>query len=140
MKHKMKKVVGVLGLFAVAATMTGCLFVPKSQITGEILGAPFKIKTPQNQNLQGLKILAEKTGTNSAKVSVEIQSLTAVTDPSVVSATAAGQASLLTATAGLVQQSAALVGQAATAYATGGASLVVPKVAPAATVVSTNSP
>ena len=133
----MKKI--IVPLLAALALGTGCkIMLPTTTVSGTILGAPFKIRTPQNHSLQGLLITAEQTATNTTKVSVAVQSLSAVTDPNVVQATAAGQAQLLGATAQLVQQSASAtslllqqLGQTAQtaglAAATGGVSLAVPK-------------
>jgi hypothetical protein len=143
----MKKV--IIPIVAGLVFCAGCkIMMPTTTVSGTILGAPFKVKTPQNQSLQGLLITAEQTATNTTKVSVAVQSLSAVTDPNVVQATAAGQAQLLGATAQLVQQSASAtslllqqLGQTAQAAglagATGGVSLAVPKAAAAA---STNAP
>ena len=148
--------VGVLALVAgLGVLLCGCeLYLPKTKIKGEILCAPFSLVTPQNQSVQGLTISATRTGTNSAQVTVSIQSLAAVTDPNVVAATAAGQAQMLSATANLVQQSAAATqqllqqlsaaaAQAGAASATGGVSVAVPKIAAAiqaAVPASTNAP
>ena len=133
MNRKLKTVL----VAAACLAMCGCsIMLPKTTIKGTLAGKPFKFVCPQNLNLQGLEITAKQVGTNEVDVSIKLQSSNAVTDPNVVAATAAGQAQLLGATANLVQQSATAlqqVGQmAATAYATGGASLVVPKATPAA--------
>jgi hypothetical protein len=147
----------VLGA-ALALTGSGCkIMEPTTTISGTILGAPFKVKTPQNQNLSGLLITANNHTNGGASVSVAINSLSATTDPNVVAATAAGQAQLMSATANLVTQSASATqqllqqlsssgGAAALAGSTGGASVIAPviatKVAPASVppIPVTNAP
>lgn len=134
--------------FAALTLTTGCqIIMPKTTLTGTFPnGGKFKWSSPQNHSLTGLKISIDTNNTVTAEVASDV----AVTDPNVVTATAAGQAQLLQATANLVQisgqQAQQLGAMAAQAMATSGASLAVPK-APATTLtnsvvapVATNAP
>lgn len=116
----------ILTLAACAAltiTITGCrVMMPSTVISGTILGAPFQVKTPQDQDLTGLKIVADKATNGTAHVEVLLESAKAHTNPDAVAAVAAGQAQTLGATANLLGNAANLVQGLAAAYQSAGLS------------------
>lgn len=99
----MKNILFLVPLLALA----GCLSVPMTKISGTVEGKPFELDCPKNVTLNGFKVSAE---TN--RVTVEIQSLTTVMDPQVITTTGDAQTKLVT---GIISATGDAVGKAAAA-------------------------
>lgn len=108
-----------LGLVAIASIFcAGCgvLHVPKTVITGKIMGQPFELETPKDTDLRGLEI-----GVSSNSVLIKIESLSAVMNPTNIMATGAASSQLAAvqganATSG-INAAGNFVGTALAAYA-----------------------
>lgn len=85
----------------VGGCLTGCgvLHVPKTAISGKIMGQPFELETPKDTSLEQLEITVT---TNT--VSIKIHALTAVMNPTNITATGNASAQLSAAQGAAFEQ------------------------------------
>ena len=81
--------------------LTGCgiLHVPKTAISGRIMGQPFELETPKDTSLERLEITV-----SSNSVSIKIHALSAVMNPTNIVATGNASAQLTSAQGAAFEQ------------------------------------
>lgn len=99
----MNRTIKQLAIIAIISLLTGCVFVPKTTISGNIGGHPFALSSPKDTTLTGLNIVAETNGS----VQIVVSHLQSKMNPDVISTTAQGQVDLINAVSSAVQQAMA---------------------------------